>query len=132
MAAWVAMAKERIDPERPADELLAELALSSLEYLEQHPLVRDFFRGLYHAELPGWESRFEDFRRMVRSLGIEVLQLGIAQGRFRADLDVEAVADVLQDVQFLFFVANAEQMRERMARHAGAGLDLALRGLLAR
>jgi hypothetical protein len=61
-----------------------------------------------------------------------VLQLGIRQGRFRKDLDVEAVSDILLDLQIttlLFHNRKSPDLAERIERRGKAALDLIFQGL---
>src|SRR5205814_903339 len=42
---WVAEVSKLIDPRKPADELLGEMAVFGFQKLEQSPLVRDLLSG---------------------------------------------------------------------------------------
>jgi AcrR family transcriptional regulator len=96
---WVAELSKKIDPRRPANELIVELAASDLEFVEARPLVRDLLFGMYHGLLPDWADRFEELRALGQKHVVEVLELGIRQGVFAPDLDVAATARILQDMQ---------------------------------
>ena len=133
---WVAETAKLVDPRKPADELLATVALAGVAYLDQHPLVRDLFLGGYNAQLPAWVDRFEELRALGRQNVIEILQLGIRQGRFRRDLDVDEVATLLQDLNSSTYVFHHHRWGHddgtraaKLARRVEAGLDLVLNGL---
>lgn len=131
---WVAESAKHIDPRRPADELLGSVALASLRFLDDHPLVRGLFEGEYQKTLPGWTDQFDELRALGRVNAVEILKLGQRQGRFREDLDVDSVASLLQDLNlatFLFHNRKDTGRPERLARRLEAGLDLVLNGLRA-
>ena len=132
--AWVADSARLIDPRVTADDLLARVAIGSVEYLNGHPLVRDLLFRELHRSLPDWAERLDELRVLGRANVIEIVRLGIKQGVFRDDLDVEQVATLLQDIQLATYMFhNQERGRaERHARRLIAGLDLILNGLRAR
>src|SRR5438046_10116308 len=96
---WVAEVSKLIDPRKPADELLGEMALFGFQKLEESPLVRDLLAGKTRELLPMWTDRFDALRGLGRQNVVEVLRLGISQGRFRDDMDVQRIATVRQDRQ---------------------------------
>jgi AcrR family transcriptional regulator len=96
---WVADLSKHVDPRRPANQTMIELATMDLEFIERHPLVRDLLFGMYHGLLPEWADQFEELRTLGQRHIVELLRLGIKQGIFAEDLDVEATARVLQDMQ---------------------------------
>ena len=130
---WVGEVSQLIDPRRPADELLGEMALFGFQKLETSPLVHDLLTGKTRELLPMWSDRFDELRSLGRQNVVEVLKLGIKQGRFRGGLDVERVAQTLQDMQIAGYLFHGGRgvTEELMARYA-AGLDLVLNGLRAR
>jgi AcrR family transcriptional regulator len=133
--AWIARVARMIDPRVPADELLAQVGRAALNCLEEHPLVRQLLAGDYGAMLPGWGVRFDELRAVGRANVVEILELGIKQGRFRADLDVEETATLLQDLQLSTLILHRRDggtEPERLLRRLAAGLDLVLHGVLAR
>jgi TetR/AcrR family fatty acid metabolism transcriptional regulator len=99
LRAWVAELSKHIDPRRPADELMMEMGASDAAFVERRALVRDLLYGMYHGQIPAMAAQFEELRALGLQHVIELLELGIRQGRFAADLDVEATARVLQDLQ---------------------------------
>ena len=96
--AWAAQINRFVDPRKPASEILATMARTGVVYLAEHPLVRELFSGVHQGTLPDWTDRFEDLRTMGRTTVAQVLQMGIRQGEFRSDLDVEETAALIQDI----------------------------------
>lgn len=131
---WIADLSKRIDRRRPADELMVEMAASDLEFIERRPLVRDLLFGMYHGLLPQWAARFEELRSLGQRHVIELLELGIRQGVFADDIDVEATARVLQDMQIAGALLGhrAPKNRADVRRQQLAAVRLVMRGLKAR
>ncbi len=132
MRAWIADVTKLIDPRMPAEQLLVVIGRAGLEYLESHPLVRDLFLGVHHGQLPRWSDKFEELRELGKGVSAEILRIGIRQGAFREDVDVEETASILQDLQLSTYVVqsrlgpgNLHKLEPRMK----AGLDLVLNGL---
>jgi AcrR family transcriptional regulator len=126
---------DRIDPRRPADELLRELSLRSIEHLERRPLLRWLISGAFHVELPRWVDRFEQLRDLSRANVTEVLRIGQQQGLFRDDLDIAATAELLHEIQFAAYIVHLKRGRKAGAgviAKVERGLDLVLNGLKAR
>ena len=130
---WVGEVSRLIDPREPADELLGQMALFGFQKLETSPLVHDLLTGKTRELLPMWSDRFDELRHLGLQNVIEVLKLGIKQGRFRAELDVGRVAQTLQDMQIAGYLFHGGRgvSDELMAQFA-AGLDLVLNGLRVR
>ncbi|MDP2340956.1 MAG: TetR/AcrR family transcriptional regulator [Deltaproteobacteria bacterium] len=128
---WNATLQKRIDPRRPADQLLTELALSSLSTMDDRPLVRDLLMGEHHEVLPELKERLDELRRIGIQPIVEVLEIGIDQGVFRADLDVDEVARILLDLHTatVMFVVGRDRDPLRLARRSKSAFDLILRGL---
>ncbi len=108
---WLGQMSKLIDPRVGADELLKLVAELGVVYLEEHPLVRDLFFGIYHGLLPGWAHRLDELRALGAANGAEILRLGVRQGRFRADLDVEQTAAILQDIQLATMMWHVRENR---------------------
>jgi TetR/AcrR family fatty acid metabolism transcriptional regulator len=131
LRAWIEDLSRFIAPDRPANEILADMAQADAAFVEQRPLVADLLRGLLDDELPAFRSRFAELRQVGLRHVIEVLELGIAQGVFADDLDVAATAPILQEMQLAGALLRhrtdlpARQVRGR--QHAA--LRLVLRGL---
>jgi AcrR family transcriptional regulator len=132
--AWVAECAGAIDHRVSADKLLAELTVVGMEYLESRPLVRELLFGDSRNELPGWAERLDELRSLGRANLVEVLRLGVKQKLFRDDLDVDVVASLLQDlhVSAYLFHQKGTDVRRELGHRAKVGLDLVLRGLIAR
>jgi AcrR family transcriptional regulator len=128
--AWQAECARVIDPRVPADRLLADLLETAMTYLEKRPLVRELLLGETSRALPGWAERFAEIAHVGRANVAEVLRLGVRQGTFRADLEVETVAGLLQD--FHLAAQHDRAHRDELGRRARVGLDLVLNGLRAR
>jgi AcrR family transcriptional regulator len=131
---WNAQQAKLIDPRKDALEILGELAQRGLTILEQRPLVKQLVEGELHALLPQWADRFDDLGELTRRNTADVLRLGVKQGRFRRDLDVEETATLLLDLQvstMMFHNRERPDREERRARRFAAALSLVTRGLLA-
>jgi AcrR family transcriptional regulator len=129
---WIGEIARLVDPREPADELVGQIAEAGVAYLEAHPLVRDLLTGIYHGQLPGWADRFEELRALGRANAVEILRLGQRQGRFRKDLDVESIAEILQDMTLHGYMLQARSGtvdRPALRRRMQATLDLVLNGL---
>ncbi len=127
---WVAEVSKLIDPRQPADQLLAVMALAALERLERSPLVRDLLLGKTRELLPQWTDRFDELRVLGTHNVTEVLKLGIRQKLFRADLAVERISTVLQDLQIAGYLFHGSRRTgQEMMEFYRAGLDLVLNGL---
>ena len=130
---WVGEVSQLIDPRQPADVLLGQMALFGFQKLETSPLVHDLLTGKTRELLPMWADRFDELRNLGRQNVVEVLQLGIKQGRFRGELDVPRVAQTLQDMQIAGYLFHGGRgADEELLQQFAAGLDLVLNGLLTR
>ncbi len=130
---WVAEVSKLIDPRRPADELLGQMALFGFQKLGTSPLGHDLLPGKTKELLPMWSDRFDELRGLGMQNVIEVLRLGIKQGIFRGELDVERVAQTLQDLQIAGYLFHGGKgMGEELLAQFAAGLDLVLNGLRVR
>jgi len=98
LQAWAAQVARFVDPRKPAGTILVTMAQSGVAYLGEHPLVRDLFSGIHYGVLPDWTDRFEQLRTMSRGTVSEVLRLGIRQGEFRDDIDIEEASSLIQDM----------------------------------
>ena len=128
---WQAEVARFIDPRKQADELLELMSSAGLATLPDHPLVQDLLFGKTAELLPSWRARFADLRAMGLVNVVEVLRLGIRQGVFRKDLDVEPTAALLQDLQAAAYVFHGPDVG-KLLQMQRAGLDLVLDGLRAR
>jgi AcrR family transcriptional regulator len=122
-----------IDPRKPADQLLLETTLAGLAYVDNRPLVRDLVFGNHQLILPEWADRLEELRALGRTNLLEILRLGVRQGVFRADLDVDGVAEILEDVAIAthVFHARGENKQERLRRRVQVAVDLLMHGIRA-
>ena len=134
LRAWVASMATLIDAERPADEILVDMAARDLAFIEERPLVADLLAGVLDGQQPEHRKRFVELRRAGVAHVIEVLDLGIVQGVFAADLDVHATARVLQEVQLAgaLLARRTGLSTTQIRRHQRATFHLALNGLRVR
>src|SRR5215470_18931267 len=103
---WIAEVSKVIDPRTPADQLFAIASQIGLEYLDSRPLLRHLLFGEAHLILPDWAERLDQLIALGREDAIQILRLGIRQGLFREQIDVETVAEILLDMQIAFFVLH--------------------------
>jgi AcrR family transcriptional regulator len=132
--AWTAELSRLIDPRTPAEELLQKCAQAGLTYLNQKPLVRELLFGSYHMMLPEWRERLDQLRELGRSNLLEILRLGVKQGRFRDDLDLEEVAKIIQDVMiatYLFYDRGMDR-DERLQKRIAVAFEMLMGGMRAR
>ncbi len=130
--AWIAESARVID-RRPADVILADLLAMATAHLEGHPLVMDLLVGGAQALLPEWREQLEELRALGRANIIELLRLGVKQGIFRPDLNIEVVGALLQDFHLAGYVLRShESPLVSSIERARAGLDLVLNGLRVR
>lgn len=132
---WIASCARRIDPRRRADELLETLAVTSIDFFETHPLVRDLFVGGCYTTLPGWEQKLDELRALGKANLVELLRLGIRQGVFRSDLDVDDTATILQDFMLAVYLVQAHARKldsGEIHRRLKVGLRLVVDGLRVR
>ena len=131
--AFVAEIAKLIDPRKPADQLLLETALAGRQYMQERPLVRDLIFGNHQLILPEWADRLDELRALGRQNSLEIIRLGIRQGLFRADLDVEEVANLLEDVAIathVFYFRGADQ-EGRVLKRMRTAFDLLMNGIRA-
>ena len=99
LSACVAQVSQAIRVDVPADQQLPAALQIELSHLHSDPLIRALLVDRAQARQPDWRQRFEELRRLGRSTTTQILALGVRQGIFRADLDPDAVAALLQDLQ---------------------------------
>ena len=130
MRAWVAECSQAIDHRKPADRLLGELLTTAMGHLQAHPLLCELLFGSAEKALPEWSERFDELRTLGRANLLEILRLGVRQGVFRKDLEVETVAALLQDFHLSAYLPHHKgDAHEDVAVRARVGLDLVLNGL---
>jgi AcrR family transcriptional regulator len=128
---WIEDLSSLIDPDRPANEILAEMAQRDAAFVEQRPLVADLLSGMVDGELPAFRARFAELRTIGLEHVVAVLELGIGQGVFAADLDVRATARILQEMQLAGALLRhrSELPARQVRRQQAAALRLVLLGL---
>ncbi len=90
--AWTGECGRHIDPTRTAEELMVECAAVGFQYLQDRPLVRDLLFGSHNLVLQEWPDRLEQLQQVGLGNIVEILKIGVRQGRFRAELDVHILA----------------------------------------
>jgi hypothetical protein len=110
---------------------MARIGSADVAFIEQRPLVRDLVFGLLHGQLPEWSAELDELRQLGLRHVIELLELGIRQGVFAADLDVDATARILQDLHLsaVLLQHRTRSETERVRRHQAAALRLVMKGL---
>jgi AcrR family transcriptional regulator len=131
--AWQAECARAIDPRISADELLGTLLALSIQRLVSRPLVTELLQGETFKLLPNWAERLADLRALGRQNVIEVLRLGVRQGVFAKDLEIDTVAALLQDFQLSAWIAQPAGIEQHdLVHRAKVGLKLVLDGLRTR
>lgn len=83
LRAWTGDLSWFIDADRPANDILAEMAQRDAAFVEQRPLVADLLTGVLDGETPSLRSRFGELRKIGLQHVIDVLDLGVRQGVLR-------------------------------------------------
>ena len=131
--AWQAACAKVVDPRVPADELLLLLYAEAQKNLVGNALVRDLFRGEMTKILPQWATRYHELQSLGRANVAEVLRIGVRQGVFREELEVDEVAGVLQDLHIASMMLSPEGATEAyLMNRARIAFDLVLQGLRVR
>jgi TetR/AcrR family transcriptional regulator, cholesterol catabolism regulator len=130
---WLEDLSTAVDPSRPADEVMIEMARRDAAFVEQRPLVADLLIGALDGQLPDQRDRLHALRQVGLSQVVAVLELGIGQGVFADDIDVESTAQILQEMQLTGAVLRRRSLPLRQVRRRQeAALRLVLRGLQSR
>jgi TetR/AcrR family fatty acid metabolism transcriptional regulator len=131
LSAWTEDLASFINPSRPANEILADMARRDAAFVEQRPLVADLLSGMLDGELPAFRSRFAELRKIGLQHVVDVLELGIRQGVFADDLDVRATARILQEMQLAGALLHrrGDLPVRQVRRQQVAALRLVLQGL---
>jgi AcrR family transcriptional regulator len=132
--AWTAELSKLIDPRVPADQLLGQCSVAALRYLNDRPLVRDLLYGSYHLVMPEWSEQLDELRELGRANTLEILRLGVKQGVFRADLELDEVAKIIQDVgiaTYLFHNRGVDR-DARLQRRMTTAFEMLMNGMCAK
>jgi AcrR family transcriptional regulator len=129
--AYTAEIAKLIDPRVPADQLLIICIRAGLSYLDERPLVRDLIFGNHHLTMPDWADRLDELRQLGRANVLELLRLGMKQGIFRDDLDVDEVAKIFEDVAIATHVFHyrGPDRQEKLERRLKVAYELCMNGL---
>ncbi len=128
---WLEDLATAIDPTRPADEVLVEMAKRDAAFVEERPLVADLLIGALDGQIPDGRDRLQALRQLGLTQVVAVLELGIEQGVFADDIDVDSTAQVLQEMQLTGAVLRRRGSLplRQVRRRQEAALRLVLRGL---
>src|SRR4051812_35235101 len=131
--AYTAEIAKLIDPRKRADQLLAEVTLAGMKYLEERPLVRDLIFGNHQLILPEWAERLDELRALGRQNPAEIVRLGVRQGVFRPELDVEELSSILEDMAIAtqVFHNRGANKEERLRKRLVTAFDLLMNGIRA-
>jgi AcrR family transcriptional regulator len=131
--AWSAEVGRHIDPKRTAEELLLECATAGFVYMESKPLVKDLLFGAHNQVLQEFPDRLEQLQEIGLHTIMEILRIGIRQGRFRAELEVHTVASIMQDMTLSAHLLHGQSLSPDLAANRiRVGLDLILNGIRVR
>lgn len=133
---WNAEVNRTLDPTLPADQLLLFAARRGIETLDQRPLLKALFLLETDEILPDLRHRFTDLRAIGIANISELIRIGIRQGLYRDDLDVEEVATLMLELQTATIVFHVKDtplddpdLAARLDRRAMATFDLLMNGL---
>ncbi len=92
---------------------------------------RDPVFGNHQLILPEWADRLEELRAVGRTNLLEIVRLGVRQGIFRPDLEMDEVAEIIEDVAIAthVFHSRGENKQERLARRVRVAIDLLMHGI---
>lgn len=124
---------ESCDRAEGAAARFGRMARGAFGYMREHPDLRAVIEAdptIY--SLDPHEDRFAEVNCRARNVMRRLIVEGQASGEFRSDLDLEASADFLYAV-YIAFLIKAWSLREgeEAARLFEAGIDIAIKGLLA-
>ncbi len=128
---WMAEIAKLIDPRQPADQLLIRSAQAGIDYMNRRPLVRELLFGQHHIILPEWGERLDALRALGRQNCTEVLKIGVKQGIFRSDVDLDEVSRILQDFMIAthLFYERGPDKEARLARRLATGFEMLMHGI---
>jgi TetR/AcrR family fatty acid metabolism transcriptional regulator len=128
---WLDELSTPIDTGRPAIEVMVEMARRDAAFVEERPLLADLLSGELDRQVPERRTRFETLRARGLAQVVAVLELGIRQGAFDPDLDVESTARVLQEMHLAGAVLRRRSGRplRQVRRQQEAAMRLVLRGI---
>jgi AcrR family transcriptional regulator len=135
VVSWIAEVQKVIDPRVPADQLLMLASVQGRNYLEERPLLRQLLFGDAYKLMPEWGDRLDALVALGGHNAEQILKLGVQQGLFRPDLDVETTAKLLIDLQLAYFVLHdrpGPDREARIERRSAAAFTLILNGLYVR
>ena len=126
---WISECESRIDESKPADELFVSNGLYSYNYLDTKPTLRQLLTEDLDYSLKMWVEKLDHIRRMCAQNCARILALGVRQGKFREDLDVNQTALVLNDIMVQALVMKYKRGATESMLWAASAMDLVMRGL---
>jgi TetR/AcrR family fatty acid metabolism transcriptional regulator len=120
-----------INPDEPADQILLKITDQSIENLHKYPLIKNLLFGNLKKHLMSVIPKLNELRR-INFLPIkEVLELGIRQGIFRKDIDVEMTCELLLDIHMASYLVHADKDMniKDLDRRKKAVMDIIFRGI---
>jgi hypothetical protein len=113
---------------------MVECASVGFQYLQDRPLVRDLLFGSHNLVLQEWPDRLEQLQQVGLGNIVEILKIGVRQGRFRAELDVHILARMIQDFMVSTHILHSTRHEDAGAFYARVrcALDLLLNGIRVR
>lgn len=128
---WVRECGSHIDENKPADNMLIENGLYSFNYLDTKPVLRQLIIEDIDYSLKMWVEKLDHIRSMCAQNCSRVLAIGIAQGKFRKDLDPRMTSLVLNDILINALIMKYKRGVSEALVWATTALDLILRGIRA-
>ncbi len=129
---WNAELADLLDPGQPADQLLRQAIMRSLQTRDRHPLARDLILGVFDGDIPDWAERLASLREAGLGTLMQILAIGMRQGRFRAELDLAATSNVVLDMltTSIMYHSRGADAEGQLERHVQAVLRVMLGGVL--
>jgi hypothetical protein len=83
--------------------------------------------------LPSWGERLDELQAIGKVNVTEILQIGVRQGRFRKDLEVDSVASILQDLHLAGWILRPAHVTDEVVHdRARVAFDMILHGIMAK
>jgi AcrR family transcriptional regulator len=130
---WHEATAKILDPTVPVEELIMQFEAAAMKLIAKNMLLRDLFRGETMNMLPKWSQRLNELRDIGEKSLVEVIKIGIAQGRWRKELDVEIAGGLLQDFWLGAWMLRPRNLTPEAHMHRIlVGLDIIFQGLRVR
>ncbi len=130
---WHEAIEKLIDESVPADQLLVSVSAEAMRTVHDNALLRDLFCGETCSMLARCEIRLRGLRNVGADHITQIVRIGIRQGVWRAELQPELVAEMLQDMWIGAWMMEPSYLTpEAQFARVTTGMDLVLNGMLAR